>query len=501
MLAVDTPSGRLIGAAGDQVATFRGIPYALPPVEQRRLRPPEPDPGWTGSRDATEFSAGAMQPDAISGAFPEPRREDCLYLNVWAPLRDATLYSSARDPVMVWFHGGGFTTGSGSVPWYDGANLASRGAVVVTVNYRLGPLGFCHLEDIGGDEWADTGVLGVLDQNLALTWVRDHIAAFGGDPDNVTIFGESAGAMSVATHLGLPRSRGLFRRAIAQSGAARHVHEREVGDRVARAVLDAVGVSPLRLNDLFDVPAQAFVDCQAAVDSGDGAELPLPFCPTVGATSLPTAPEVAIAAGASADVDLLVGTNSEEMRLFLLTEQVTGDVDEARLERRVGRALAHHEVIADPHVVIDTYRKRLGAVAPGEVWIAISSDLVFRVPAIALAEAHMGHGSTRMYLSTHSSDAFGGMLGAGHATEIPFVFDNLDQPGVDMMLGDITDDRRKLAAAVADAWVSFARSGTPGSALGEWSTYDAAERATMRLDSEWGAESDPWSDERRIWID
>jgi para-nitrobenzyl esterase len=501
MIAADTPSGRLLGDPGDAAVAFRGIPYAQPPVGDRRFRPPEPGDPWSGDREAVEFSAGAMQPDAISGAFPEPRREDCLYLNVWAPLRDGELHQAAGDPVMVWFHGGGYRTGSGSVPWYDGANLARRGAVIVTVNYRLGPLGFCHLERIGGSEWADSGMLGTLDQCLALEWVRDHCASFGGNPANVTIFGESAGGMSVGTHLGLERSRGLFHRAIAQSGAARHVHEDEVGERVARAVLDAVGVSPSRLDELYDVPAQAFVDCQATVDAGDGAELAMPFSPTVGCASLPTPPEVAIAAGASADIDLLVGTNSEEMRMFLLTEQVAGEVDEARLQRRVARALAHHEVIADPHVVIDTYRKRLGDVPPGDVWISISSDLVFRVPAIALAQAHMEHGPTRMYLSTHASDAFGGLMGAGHATEIPFVFDNLDQGGVDIMLGDITDARRTLAAAVADSWVSFARTGDPGAALGDWPRYEGGERTTMMIDVDSGSESDPWSDERRIWID
>ncbi|HKY13805.1 MAG TPA: carboxylesterase family protein, partial [Microthrixaceae bacterium] len=324
--SVDTPSGRLRGSSAGGIASFLGIRYGEAPVGARRFRPPVPAEPWSGERDALEFGASAVQPKSALAIFPGPRDEDCLFLNVWAPdTGEPTLAAGDRRPVMVWFHGGGFTSGSSSIAWYDGARLADRGVIVVTVNYRLGPLGFCHLEAIGGREWQGAANLGLADQALALQWVRGHAASFGGDPDNVTIFGESAGAMSVSSHLALPASRGLFRRAIAQSGAARHIHTSEAGERVARAVLDAVGVSAPQ--GLLDVDAAVFAEIQADLVSRDRATLPLPFMPTIDGTTLPVAPEPALAEGIAAGIELICGTNSEEMRLFTLLARVSGGLD------------------------------------------------------------------------------------------------------------------------------------------------------------------------------
>jgi len=230
---VEIASGRIEGTHEDGVLVFRGIPYARPPQGALRLRAPLPPAPWPGVRDAKAFGAAAPQTPgrlaALLGSPTETYLEDCLYLNVWTPGTGA-----ARRPVLVWLHGGAFSTGSGSQPIYRGARLAQRGdAVVVTVNYRLGALGYLHLPALGRDAEEASANFGLLDQLEALAWVRENIAAFGGDPANVTLFGESAGAMSVGTLLGTPRARGLFSRAILQSGAASNVYDREDALRVA----------------------------------------------------------------------------------------------------------------------------------------------------------------------------------------------------------------------------------------------------------------------------
>jgi carboxylesterase type B len=497
-ILVDTASGRLRGRLNGSVANFRGIPYAAAPVGDRRLRPPVPADAWTGERDATEFGAAAPQPASPLGPMRGAFDEDCLFLNVWAAADGPAIDATAPRPVMVWFHGGAFTTGSGAIPWYHGDRLVARGAVVVTVNYRLGPLGFLHLQPAGGDHFAGAANLGLLDQALALEWVRSHVGSFGGDHGNVTIFGESAGGMSVSTQLALPASAGLFGRAIAQSGAAREVHDAEGGERVASAVMAALGVSAP--DQLLDLPAQAFVDCQDGLQTGSRAELALPFRPTVDGATLPEQPEAAVARGVAAGIDLLIGTTSEEMRLFTALGRLTAEMGEEKLLHVVERAASVRGVARDADEIVSIYRRRLVEAPADDVWVAIGTDLVFRVPAIALADAQSSHADTRMYLFTQRSTGFGGLLGAAHATEIPYVFDNLDRAGVEQMLGPITHERRDLATAMADAWVGFATDGRPAGALDEWPTFDPDRRATMLLDLEPEVVDAPWDDERAVWM-
>jgi para-nitrobenzyl esterase len=401
---------------------------------------------------------------------------------------------------MVWFHGGSYTTGMSSIPWYDGRHLADRGVVVVTVNYRLGPLGFLHLASLGGDRWDGAANLGLLDQAASLEWVQRNIASFGGDPGCVTIFGESAGGMSVATQLAMPASDGRFHRAVAQSGTAVHVHDADGGERVARAVIDAVGVAPGDLEALLDVPAEAFSDIQATLRIPDVRFLSLPFRPTVDGTTLPVPPGDA----PPRDLPLLVGTTADEMRLFTAIASISGAVpalDEDRLRRRIARALAGRGSTADTDAVIATYRRRLGADAtPDQVFVEAATDAVFRLPAIDMAEAHSDHADTFMYLFTHPSTAFEGILGAAHATEIPYVFETLDHRSTVFLLGEVTDARRRLADAMSGAWVAFASCGDPSTAaLGEWPRYDRERRATMRLDTDSAVVEDPRRDERRVW--
>jgi para-nitrobenzyl esterase len=430
----------------------------------------------------------------------DPEGEDCLYLNVWTPDPSASL------PVMVWIHGGSFVTGSGSIAWYDGARLASRGVVVVTINYRLGVLGFLDLAAVGGPEWAGSVNLGLQDQALALRWVHDHIAAFGGDPGRVTIFGESAGAMSVSAHLARPGSSGLFRRAIAQSGAAGHVQSAESGEQVARRVVELLG----GLDRLRDAPLDAFRGLPATMDAEDtDRDLPLPFRPTVDGDVLPVAPLDALRSGAASGIDLLTGTNRDEMQLFRLVALLAGapaDLDDARLERRMARALAARGLDADPVAALGLYRAVTGEGATNaDVWSAVGTDLTFRMPMIRMLDAHRdGGGRAWSYLFAQPSTGFGGALGAAHAVEIPFVFDNLRRPGTEPMLGEITPERLAFSSDLADRWVAFASADDVATALtvpgsgDAWPVY-GRERRQVVLDLRSEVVEAHGDDRRALW--
>lgn len=508
MIVVDTPSGAIEGRTFECHHEFLGIRYAQPPVGALRFRPPVPARRWTGTYDATTFGARCVQPPSMLAPPGEAQSEDCLYLNVFAPID-----RSSPVPVMVWIHGGSFVTGSGSIAWYHGARLARRGVVVVTMNYRLGALGFLDLAGIGGDEWAGSVNLGLQDQALAFRWVRDHISAFGGDPDRVTVFGESAGAMSTSAHLARPGSAGLFRRAIAQSGAAGHVQSAESAQRVARRALELLGT---RLCELTDLPVEAFAGLPALLDAEDSdRDLPLPFRPTVDGVDLPIAPIDALGSGAARTVDLLAGTTLDEMNLFRLLAVLGGapaDLDDERLLRRIGYKLAARRsgspgTGVEPADVAALYREVVGpAASNADVWSAITSDLTFRIPALEMLDAHVaGGGRAWSYLFAHPSTAFGGALGAAHAVEIPFVFDNVHLPGAGMLLGDITPERSVFSSDVSDRWATFASADDPAISLTvpgtteAWPQYRAAERAQVVLDLRSGVVERHWDDCRTMW--
>jgi carboxylesterase type B len=337
--------------------------------------------------------------------------------------------------------------------------------------------------------------------------VRDNITAFGGDEDNVTIFGESAGAMSVGTLLGVPAAHGLFHKAILQSGAATSVGDTESATDVARRLLDAAGLNgsgetnEATADALVALPLDQLLAAQAKViDSMAGEVGRLPWRPVVDGVVLPEPPLAQVAAGAAADIPVLIGTNLEEWRLFAMLDQAT-DLDEARLERRIAKIFPDD---ADRTAeIISCYRERLGAAAkPLDVWVAAASDQVFRIPAIRLAERQAEHRSdTRMYLFTYHTPAFGGALGSCHALEIPFVFETLDAGGAGMLVGPVVDRHRQLATTMADAWVAFARTGEPISGgMPEWPAYDKKRRATMRFDVDTcEVLDDPMGAERELW--
>ncbi len=499
---IETTYGKIRGMAERGLEIFRGVPFAQPPVGELRFRAPQPPEPWSGVRDAMAFGPSAPQGELmlqLPGMDIGPTSEDCLYLNIYTSATDG-----ARRPVLFWIHGGGFVVGSGSQALYNGEHLARRGdVVVVTINYRLGPLGFLYLADLCPDLEGAIGNEGLRDQLAALEWVRDNIAAFGGDPNNVTIFGESAGGMAVATLLAMPAARGLFAKAIAQSGAARNCHSRESATRVAEVFIEELGLNPAEIGSMIrHIPAQQLLDTHQQTMFKLGFSLrPLPFQPVVDGDSLPESPLNAIRAGVSAHVPLMTGTNRDEFNLFgaLAAAGFTG-FDESVLMARLAVRLPDCDLVD----LVATYRRaRQGRLPtdPLSLYFAIETDLVFRMPAIHLAEAQAAHQpKTFMYLVTWESPLLAGQLGACHAVELPLVFGNLDAIDVPELaeLAGNGPEAQALSAKMMDAWIAFARNGDPGhGGLEAWSPYDTERRATMQLGGECKLEEAPQETERR----
>ncbi len=493
MSQVETTHGRVRGTSDEGLEVFRGIPFAKPPVGELRFRAPEPAEPWGGVREATEFAATAPQGERAIGFLPqgkpEVRDEDCLYLNVFTPAVD-----DARRPVMFWIHGGGFTGGSGSGAMYDGANLARRGdVVVVTINYRLGALGFLDLGDAG------CATAGSLDQIAALRWTRDNVERFGGDPDNVTIFGESAGGMSVGTLLGMPSTQGLFHRAIPQSGAAHNVQTRESAARTLGMLLaelgldDATGLRDVTVEDLVAAQTRTLMKARSSENIG------MAFAPVLDGEVLSQQPLEAIRAGSARGVDLLVGTTAEEWNLFRLMDPSSKELDEAGALKRLAARVSDPERNAQR--IYDAYRKAREAGAssePIEIFTAIETDRVFRIPAIRLAEAQRAH-NPRVYKYLFSWRSTLLDLGACHALELPFMWGTLGLDGLKRWAGEGPEAER-LSERMMDAWLAFARNGDPGHAgLPAWPAYDDERRTTMVFDREVELRDAPFDEERRVW--
>jgi para-nitrobenzyl esterase len=506
---VATTGGKVEGIERDGVALFRGIPYG----RAERFRAVEAVRPWAGVLDATRFGPVAPQrrspTDMLLGIDKQHTDEDCLFLNVFTPGAD-----DARRPVMVWIHGGGFTNGSGQLPYYDGTRLARHGdVVVVTINYRLGVLGFLRLEHLLGDDddrFAGSANNGLRDQVAALRWVRDNIAGFGGDPGRVTIFGESAGGMSVASLMATPAADGLFHGAIAQSGAGENVLTVDEAERITAEVLERLGIprDETGAERMLDVPIEALLEAQTEVEVAElttrpGREqrqrgqrfLKLPFEPVVDGDLLPQRPLEAVRQGSGAGIPLVVGTTADEWNLFMLQEG--GELPDDQLRTRAGKL-----VDGDPAEVdrmLELYREARPAASNRDVWAAILTDHVFRMPAVRLAEAQLPHAPVSMYRFDYPSTAFGGLAGACHSIDVPFVFDTIDIPAIDMLLGGIDDGTRALARRCARAWTAAARTGRPEHDDLAWPLYGLDQRPTCILHREHEVRPDPEGDIRAFW--
>jgi para-nitrobenzyl esterase len=482
--------GAVRGTAGAGGFAFLGIPYAAPPFGANRMGPPQPAAPWPGERDATAYGPTVPKgdyPPHYARLFPEVviGGEDCLNLNVWTPELGA-----AGLPVLVWIHGGSFMNGSGSVPEYDGAAFARDGVVCVTINYRLAAEGFLFLDD-------GIANVGLLDQLAALRWVRDNIAAFGGDPSRVTVAGESAGAMSVTTLLSMPLAEGLFAQAIAQSGAGAHTLTALEGAMVGGYLADALGVPPDRdairavpLDTLVRTAADLVTEVQTAADPARWGRLALsllPFAPVVDGPVLPAAPLDGLAAGRGSGVPLLIGSNLDEARLFLIAPGTIDLIDSPTL----AVAAAAYGLDGDGLAV---YQANRPGASPGDILAAVISDWFFRVPAIRVAEVReaAGAAATWMYRFDWPDQQANDRLGACHAAEIPFVFDTATRPTARALVGDAP------SAAVADrahrVWTDFITHGRPG-----WAPYDTVGRTTGLLTEKVSSVDDPAGDERALW--
>jgi para-nitrobenzyl esterase len=494
-VVVDTTAGKIRGMIVNGIRTFKGVPYGASTEGANRFMPPRKAAAWTGVRDA--LSLGPSSPQLPGFKTPEiqmmqnlasnPSSEDCLMLNVWTPGTD-----NAKRPVMFWLHGGGFQFGSGGQPFYDGANLARRGDVVtVTINHRLGCLGYLHLGDLGGPAFAKSGNVGVLDAVAALEWVRDNIEKFGGDPKNVMIFGESGGGSKVSTLLGMPAAKGLFHRAAIESGPGLTALPRETATKTATAFLNLLGLDKTKLDQLQKRSVEELIEAQSMVRGG--------FSPVHDGDVIPENMFDPVATPISADVPLLIGSNKDEGTFLLQSDADLFTFDEAGLKARVKNSVGGSDEAAER--ILSIYRTAYPHAKPTDYWVQIYTDRSMRMRSIALAErkAAQKKAPVYMYFFAWNTVGFGGKYKALHMAEIPFVFDNIW--AAEAMTHGLPE-AKALAAKISSAWIAFARTGDPAAkGLPEWPTYSADRRATMILDNDPRVENDPSHELRLFWLD
>ncbi len=486
---VETDAGMLRGQRVGDVLSFKGISYAASPAGANRWLPPKPVEAWTGIRDALDFGPSCPQPERRPADWAREmgEDEDCLVLNVWTP----ALGDGGKRPVMFWIHGGGYSIGSGTWPIYDGAALAKRGeVVVVSINHRLGSLGYLHLAELGGEEYASSGNAGMLDIVAALEWVRDNIDGFGGDGSNVTIFGESGGGAKVSTLHVMPAARGLFHRAVVQSGPGLRLERPESAAEVTTKLLAELGVEagPGAIDSLRAVPAARLVEAQQAVVP---AGMRGGFSPVLDGVTALAHPSAAFATGTATDVPMLIGRNKDEGTMMLAGDPVlTGkaELTESDLRARlsgVGDRLDE---------VLSGYRAAYPDASLLDYLIAIQSDSFMGIGTTRLAEQKLL--GTREPVYMYRFEWASGPMRSAHGYEIPFVFDNAREP-----IMHASARRTELAEQMSEAWIAFARDGDPNHAgLAKWPAYSTDERMAMVFGAdECVAKKDPFEAVRRLW--
>lgn len=489
---VETSAGRLLGADNNGVKIFKGVPYGAPPVGNLRFKAPQPAAKWTGVKEALKYGHAAPQGASL---LPETPRgtgfslqgegaafsEDCLYLNVWTPALNA-----GKRPVLVWLHGGGFSTGSGGSILYDGTNMArTQDVVVLTINHRLNVFGYLDLSFANAD-YADSSNAGMHDIVLALKWVKENIAAFGGDPSNVTLFGESGGGRKVSTLMAFPPAQGLFHRAIVQSGSALRSASKENGAERAQRFLSELQLKATDIDRLFSLPPEALLAAGNKASREFGQ-----FRPTAGSPSLPAHPFDPVAPAMSANIPMMIGTNLTEASFAMGRDPRILALDEAGVIERV-KALVPADQAAD---VFATYKRIYPNLSPSDILFRVATDRGYFLDSTIQAErkAALGKAPAYLYSFNWEQPLTEGRTHVPHGSEIAFVFNN-----VQLARGA---NPEKLAATMCATWAAFARTGNPSNELlGDWTPYNATARPTMIFDKECRVENDPRGELRKLML-